>query len=320
MKQSEYHEQLQPILNKGSLSRNDCKQLNEILENRMHVFDADSIQEPKALINFSEHHLLRNNTMYRFAEANELAGDISYEHFNSRSEEDIGYFKTRYSVITPDENGKLMIFANTDRLDLGDGEYKNMHHQLLRERRWSKELAAMIEEDVKTFNQEKGHSVVFSNNEIIHSSGQEKIYGQLSNEAMNKINSRFNGELEKPLLMVHGVSEFKEFGMVNELPFNELSQQKFDYTAAYSTNEGIKLYSSTFDKNETLTPLHDLEKFEKLPVPELSVVSENWHDYLQRGEDAYLQQVMPRIRQEIQVKEASKTPAKKQRQLYEMER
>lgn len=301
-----YMEQLQPIFESEHVTSEQLQQLNKILEDHVHVFDPEAIKEPQVLIKWSEHHEFEDNTMYRFAEANDKVGDIAFQ----QSLED-GYFKTRYSVLVPDENGAISLIQ-TDRLDLGDGEFRDILHQLYYEQRHyagnqtTQEQLNILEEDVKLYHQKEKGELLLSEMKGFEPAN---AYEKTALKEAEKIEAMYGKNLPHPIMKVHGFADYREFGEANNADFPE-SKQKFDYTVAYPLGNDVKVVTGTFNRTQTISPLHDLEKFEKLPRNELNLLSENWHNHLQREEDKYLQVVVPRLKKEV----------KKHEKAYEMER
>lgn len=287
---------ISPAFEGEQFTQKGAQLINEQLKRTFHVFNPEDVKEPKALIQWTESDRFDDNTMYRFAEANHIAAEVVSIH----NPED-GYFKTRYSVILPTDEG--MVLKKTDRLDLGDGEFKDMQHQIyyehrhFTENRFNTEELELLEKDLKAFYQaEKGLVAVKDLETFV----EGNVYEKTAKMEAEKISAAHGDTLDKPIMKIHGVTaNYMEFGEANQLPFDEIPEKKFDYTIAFQSENGINVMSSSFYMNQTITPLHDIEKFEKLPSSDVEKLAENWHEYLQKEEDKYLEAVMPRVRAEV---------------------
>lgn len=298
----EYIKQLEPVLEKEVLTEQDLKLINEVLGDNIHTFDITTINEPKVLIQWSESDYFENNTMYRFAEANEKASEIAFDKQKGNFEDEMSYYKTRYSLIMPSEEGLQLV--KVDRIDLGDGLYSDLENQLYRENALTTEQMSTIENDLKQYYQSQTHAALAS--EILANENEPASINEIySSLAANEFDEK-QAILTGPVMKIHQLQEhkeFREFGVVNQVAFDESLIQKFNYTVAYPFKDTIKIVSSSFDKTQAINPLHDLEKFEKLPKEELELLSENWHSVLQRDEDKYLEKVAPRLRSEVKANE-----------------
>jgi hypothetical protein len=310
-----YMQQLQPVFEEKTLTEENLKFINQVLGDNIHTFDAAAINEPKALIQWSESDYLKNNTMYRFAEANEKASEIAFDKQHGASEDEMEYYKTRYSVIVPSEEGLQLV--KVDRNDLGDGLYSDFENQIYHENAATPEQMKTIENDLKEYYQSQTHAALAS--ELLANKNEQnskyEIYSSLAAKEFEEKQAVLTG----PVMKIHNLKEykdFKEFGVVNQAEFDESPNQKFTYTIAYPFKNSTKIVSSSFDKTQAINPLHDLEKFGKLPQKELELLSENWHSVLQREEDKYLEKVAPRLREEVKASEAnteSNAPVKTKR-------
>lgn len=311
-KKEDYLKQLAPVFQNNELTQDSATLINQVLKENVHVFDVEKVSEPQILVQWSEHENIRDSTMYRFAEINETAGEIAFDHEHNVS--DGTYYKTRYALLIPE--GKEISLVRADRLDLGDGEFKDMHHQLLRERRLTNEQTDILEEDLKNYYQPQKFEALLSHD--LNAKTIESSMEKNTKDAAATIKEKYGNTLRFPIMKVHGhMNEYQEFGAANQIGFTEKGVQKFDYTVAFTINNDVKIVSSTFDLNHTITPLHDLEKFGKLAENELNTLSVNWHTVFQREEDKYLEGVAPRLRKEInKVERKANTRARQ----YELER
>lgn len=88
------------------------------------LIDPEKITEPSIIIKWSEaSHEFNSNEIMSYVKANEISGKLA------DNEDLMGYYKTQYSVLIPDGKGKVDVLP-MERLDIGDGNYVNMHHQV----------------------------------------------------------------------------------------------------------------------------------------------------------------------------------------------
>lgn len=122
-------EKISPIKNKEELSVSEyIDQFNK--SNQAYAaIEQKEIKEPHVLIQWSESEL-ETNTLIPLKEANAIMSVIA-----ENQEENLGYLKTRYHVVLPnDEKSDMLEVINMDRLDLGDGLYKSPLEQIEREK------------------------------------------------------------------------------------------------------------------------------------------------------------------------------------------
>lgn len=307
-----------PVFEGEQLTNEGAQLINQQLKHTFHIFNPDDVKDPTALIQWTESNSMADNTMYRFAEANHIVAEVASNH-----DPEEGYFKTRYSVLIPTNEG--LELKKTDRLDIGDGEFKDMLHQIymehrhLSEQRFTKDDLQLLENDIKGFYQAEKGLVLVNNLEAFKDGNPFEKAALIEAE---KISAAYGEKLEQPIMKIHGVTaNYMNFGEANNLPFDEVPQSKFDYTVAFQGEKGINVFSSTFYKNQTITPLHDIEKFEKLPSLDVEGLSNNWNEHLQKEEDKYKEAVMPRVRSEFTMHEndVQKT-SKPKMKVFEMER
>ncbi|MGJ9459926.1 LPD25 domain-containing protein [Oceanobacillus sp. CF4.6] len=145
------------ITNVDSLKNEELKD-KEYIEKFNHVFrethalvDMDTLKEPAILIKWSENNRFEPNQLLSYIEANNLVERLSVNNGGEHR-----YDKTRYNIIFPkelrDEKGNVVL--NMDRLDIGDGHYINIHHQVrteakiyMSENQWQ-ELEEVITNDL----------------------------------------------------------------------------------------------------------------------------------------------------------------------------
>lgn len=103
---------------------------NEVFQERYAAVDSHALDRPSVLIQWSESPELESNSIEPYCQAN-----LRMEQLESASQNEIGYYKTRYHVLFPkelSEDGAVHV-VNMDRLDIGDGYYVNPHHQVMKE-------------------------------------------------------------------------------------------------------------------------------------------------------------------------------------------
>lgn len=103
---------------------------NEQYEQKFTLVDPASVNEPKIVINWSEAsgNQLNANEIIPFGKANKVMQSLANDDKNGMS-----YYKTRYSVLLPDDKGAIDVLA-MDRLDIGDGYYKSPYEQIIKEK------------------------------------------------------------------------------------------------------------------------------------------------------------------------------------------
>lgn len=103
---------------------------NEQYEQKFTLVDPASVNEPKIVINWSEAsgNQLNANEIIPFGKANKVMQSLANDDKNGMS-----YYKTRYSVLLPDDKGAIDVLA-MDRLDIGDGYYKSPYEQIIEEK------------------------------------------------------------------------------------------------------------------------------------------------------------------------------------------
>lgn len=101
---------------------------------RYTLIDPETVTEPTIVIKWSEaSNKLKSNAILPFKEANEIMKEIIKEQVN-----EVGYYKTWYSVLLPNNNGDIDVLA-MDRIDLGDGYYSSPYEQIIEEKNLSQE-------------------------------------------------------------------------------------------------------------------------------------------------------------------------------------
>lgn len=122
------------------------KSFNEANKERYFIMSEDQLKEPMVLIKWSEHSRLNSSEIMPLTIANPLFAEL-----NKESEQYVGYYKTRYSVLIPHEE-KGMQLISPDRHDLGDGYSVDILQQLKEERLLQPEQVKMLS---NTLNHEK---------------------------------------------------------------------------------------------------------------------------------------------------------------------
>src|SRR5699024_8162224 len=105
-------------------------------------YDMD-IEQPQIFIEWSEAPEIESDSMMDFAKGNAMM-----EKLEERYQGDNRYYKTRYSIIFPESKNSKMEVIDMDRLEVGDGEFWNRHHQARKEGDLTDEQQMMLDDDV----------------------------------------------------------------------------------------------------------------------------------------------------------------------------
>lgn len=113
----------------------DIEEFNKMYKEEFTLIDPFLIKEPTIVVKWSESNELPSNKFIPYVEANEITTELAENNV-------MGYDKTWYSVLIPNGEGNIDVIP-MDRLDIGDGQYMNIHHQVrkevkthLSERKW----------------------------------------------------------------------------------------------------------------------------------------------------------------------------------------
>jgi len=87
-------------------------------------YDLD-IEKPQIFIEWSEAPELESDSIMDFAEGNAIM-----ERLEEKYQDDNRYYKTRYHILFPEGGNPKVEVVNMDRLDIGDGQFINVHHQV----------------------------------------------------------------------------------------------------------------------------------------------------------------------------------------------
>lgn len=256
----ELKQKLEPLYSAEVLTDKEAGLLEKEMGNAFKVFDKAEIEQPTVLIQWSESEKLKNNEFMRFGEANEKFAEIGKEQ-----SQEAGYYKTRYHVIFPNDNKLEMI--HPDRHDIGDGYYKNAYQQMVSELNLKPEHHNTLLNDIALYAHEKAQG-----------------------GALN---------IAEPSMMMHGaMTDFKEFGFINNGDFSKLKANEVKYTVAIPEGNTLNIFSNRYKKGDYLHPLHQMEKngIDKNIYDKLQTV---WINELLREEEAYIHSIAPRIRQEL---------------------
>lgn len=117
---------------------------NECFKERYAAIDLQLIDQPYILIQWSEANELVSNNLLPYGE-----GNYFMEKLEDKYQSEIGYYKTRYHILLPEESGISVI--NMDRLDIGGGDYVNPHHQVRKEKNLSEEQWLTLDNDVMRY-------------------------------------------------------------------------------------------------------------------------------------------------------------------------
>ena len=144
----------------------------------------------------------------------------------------------------------------------------------------------------------------------LQQSKADDLSHNLTDHALKAHEASSGNELanEEPAMFIHGVSsQFKPFGEVNNLDFDQYSQERTAYTVAIPQDTGLTLViSSQYEKGEYIHPLHQLEKEQLVDKETFAILETGYHDELLKQDDAYIQSFAARLRTEIHKEE---TPA-----------
>jgi hypothetical protein len=245
---------------------------------------------PKILIQFSEHDQLEKNQLWNFGEANDYISHLDQKHLAEKQAilkqnggnypDDLRmmmYFKTRYHVIVPTENTVTLI--NPDRLDIADGYYNSPYQQLISEK------SEIIENGKRSVGEldKEIHNKLLTD---IAVDTHEKQYGDFS--------------IKEPAMMLHGyTTEFKDFGKLNNIDYDELNVTQIKYTIAVPHDEKLHLYSNYYEKGEYVFPLHQIEKDENFSKDIYSKLESSWNKELAKQDELYINSWANRVRQEV---------------------
>src|SRR5699024_5159084 len=105
-------------------------------------YDMD-IEQPQIFIEWSEAPEIESDSMMDFAK-----GNAFMEKLEERYQDDNRYYKTRYSIVFPKSKNSKMEVINMERLDVGDGEFLNHHHQASKEGNLTDEQQMMLDDAV----------------------------------------------------------------------------------------------------------------------------------------------------------------------------
>ncbi|UOQ84018.1 LPD25 domain-containing protein [Gracilibacillus salinarum] len=105
-------------------------------------YDLD-IEQPQIFIESTEAPELDSDSMMDFAK-----GNAFMEKLEERYQDDNRYYKTRYSIVFPKSKNSKMEVINMERLDVGDGEFLNPHHQARKEGNLTDEQQMMLDDAV----------------------------------------------------------------------------------------------------------------------------------------------------------------------------
>ncbi|OES43357.1 LPD25 domain-containing protein [Domibacillus iocasae] len=266
----ELKQKLEPLYSAEVLTDKEVGLLEKEMGNAFKVFDKSEIEQPTVLIQWSESEKLKNNELLRFSEANEKFTEIGKEQG-----EESGYYKTRYHVIFPNTDKLEMI--SPDRHDIGDGYYNSAYQQMVSELNLKPEHHNTLLNDIALYAHEKAHG-----------------------GAVNIV---------EPSMMIHGsMTDFKEFGLVNNADFRELKANEIKYTVVIPDGDNLNVFSDSYKKDDYLHPLHQMEKkgIDKSIYDKLQTA---WDNELLREEEAYIDSIAPRIRKELSVEAVRPAPA-----------
>ncbi|OZU88632.1 hypothetical protein CIL03_10070 [Virgibacillus indicus] len=107
-------------------------------------YDLD-VEKPQMFIEWSEAPELKSDLMMDFAKGNAMM-----EKLEEKYQDDNRYYKTRYHIVFPDTDNSEMKIVGIDRLDVGDGEFLNPHHQVRKESNLTEEQQMVLDDTVSS--------------------------------------------------------------------------------------------------------------------------------------------------------------------------
>ncbi|WP_176330375.1 LPD25 domain-containing protein [Oceanobacillus rekensis] len=108
-------------------------------------YDLD-MEKSQIFIEWSEAPELGSDLMMDFAKGNEIMGKLEEKY-----QGDSRYYKTRYHIVFPETDISKMRVVSMDRLDIGDGEFLNPHHQVRKEGNLTEEQQRMLDDTYYDF-------------------------------------------------------------------------------------------------------------------------------------------------------------------------
>lgn len=278
---------------------NDLKEFitafNEKMANKYYLYERTD-DRPKILIEYSEHDKLEKNQLLNFGEGNDYIFRLDQQHLNEKKsilEQNGGeypddlrmmdYFKTRYHVIVPAENNITLI--NPDRLDIADGYYNSPYQQLISEK------STMIQDGSRSVGEldKDIHNKLLTD---IAANNHEKLYNDFSIST-----------IKEPSMLLHGyTNDFKDFGELNNIDYDELNVSEIKYTIAVPHNNELHLYSNHYSKGEFVFPLHQIEKDEGFNKDVYSKLEGSWNNELAKQDELYINSWADKVRGEVHKK------------------
>ncbi|WP_298830051.1 ArdC-like ssDNA-binding domain-containing protein [uncultured Planococcus sp.] len=137
----------------------------------------------------------------------------------------------------------------------------------------------------------------------LQQSKADDISYNLTDQALKEHEAHSGKELtnEEPEMFIHGISkEFRPFGEMNNLDFDQHNQERTAYTVAIPQDTGLTLtVSSQYEKGDYTHPLHQLEKEQLMDKETYATLENIYHDELLKQDDDYIKSFAARLRKEV---------------------
>jgi Large polyvalent protein associated domain 25/N-terminal domain of anti-restriction factor ArdC/IrrE N-terminal-like domain len=241
---------MQLLLEKEEINQEYIQSFNAVLKHNYQLIEQENIQQPTILIQWSEHHELKDGTLIRFAEGNELMKKLELQaHIDV--EREVEYYKTRYHLLIPNDNKVDLI--NMDRLDIGDGYYSSPYQQIISEKSLMLEHTNALLNDLALFKHQEKHGAL---------------------------------KIGEPSMLIHGyMTDFNHFGKVNNADYDQIADKDIQYTVALQNEDKeLIVFSGEFNKDRFAHPLHHMEH-NGIDKGIYEQLEKHWHNEIVRIEN-----------------------------------
>lgn len=216
----------------------------------------DEINKPKILIHDSEHPKIESNQLLRFAEGNQLINDLNTAALN-RNGKELGY-KISCSVLIPSPDSEKIDVIPINHFDIGNTLFNSPYKQLWYLNELDEKQNAMLLNDMAFYT-------------------HERLNGQ-------------NTIKENSMLIHDGMTEFREFGLVNEADYDEFESPIIRYTVAIVQDTGdVKAFSGEYNLGDYAFPLHHIDKNELIDKEIYDKLAESWQTEVTRKEEQFFE-------------------------------
>jgi len=144
----------------------------------------------------------------------------------------------------------------------------------------------------------------------------DDIAYNLTDQALKAHEAHTGKELtnEEPAMFIHGIStDFKPFGEMNNLDFDQYKEERTAYTVTIPQDTGLTLViSSQYEKGAYIHPLHQLDKEQLVDKGTYATLENGYHDALLKQDDDYIKSFAARLRTEIYKEDVPAVDKKKQ--------